>query len=200
MSECSASVTLNLTNDEARVLAKAVALYAADLAVAEELADDVPALRRDLQTASSLATSLENVNDQQPRTKEAAAMNDTNERSAASAGSQPAAWANEDDDGIYEVGLSEARAHYILERAASGMYSHRNPRIIPLYRSPTLTDEEREALEWAEVAAMVDAANETVADDVVAYERRAATLRVLRERLLHENLVSEDFVGDDDHS
>jgi hypothetical protein len=191
---------LNLTNDEARVLAKAVALYAADLAVAEELADDVPALRRDLQTASSLATSLENVNDQQPRTKEAAAMNDTNERSAASAGSQPAAWANEDDDGIYEVGLSEARAHYILERAASGMYSHRNPRIIPLYRSPTLTDEEREALEWAEVAAMVDAANETVADDVVAYERRAATLRVLRERLLHENLVSEDFVGDDDHS
>lgn len=61
MSECSASVTLNLTNDEARVLAKAVALYADDLAVAEELADDVPALRRDLQTASSLATSLENL-------------------------------------------------------------------------------------------------------------------------------------------
>jgi hypothetical protein len=54
-------VTLNLTNDEARVLAKAVALYADDLAVAEELADDVPALRRDLQTASSLATSLENL-------------------------------------------------------------------------------------------------------------------------------------------
>jgi hypothetical protein len=52
---------LNLTNDEARVLAKAVALYADDLAVAEELADDVPALRRDLQTASSLATSLENL-------------------------------------------------------------------------------------------------------------------------------------------
>ncbi len=48
---------------------------------------------------------------------------------------------------------------------------------------PTLTDEEREAIEWAEVAAIVDAANETDADDAVAYERRAATLRALRERL-----------------
>jgi hypothetical protein len=64
----------------------------------------------------------------------------------ASAGSQPVAWANEDDDDIYEVGLSEARAHYVLERAANGMYSHRNPRIVPLYRSPTLTDEERTAI------------------------------------------------------
>jgi hypothetical protein len=55
----------------------------------------------------------------------------------------------------------------------------------PLYLrpQPTLTDEEREALEWAEVAAIVDAANEADADDVVVYERRAATLRVLRERL-----------------
>jgi len=59
--------------------------------------------------------------------------------------SQPVAWANEDDDGTYEVGLSEAHAHYVLERAANGKYSHRNPRIVPLYRQPqpTLTDEER---------------------------------------------------------
>lgn len=68
------------------------------------------------------------------------------EPSLASAGSQQVAWANEDDDGTYEVGLSEARAHYVLERAANGKYSHRNPRIVPLYRSPTLTDEEREAI------------------------------------------------------
>jgi hypothetical protein len=46
-----------------------------------------------------------------------------------------------------------------------------------------LTDEEREAIEWAEVAAIVDAENETDADDAVAYESRAATLRALRERL-----------------
>ena len=77
-------------------------------------------------------------------------MSDDTERSVASAGSQPVAWGNEDDDGIYEVGLSEAHAHYVLERAANGKYSHRNPRIVPLYRSPTLTDEEREAL-WCAV-------------------------------------------------
>ena len=75
--------------------------------------------------------------------------NDTPEPSLASAGSQPVAWANEDDDGTYEVGLSEAHAHYVLERAASGKFRHRNPRIVPLYRSPTLTDAEREAIAWA---------------------------------------------------
>lgn len=70
------------------------------------------------------------------------------EPSLASAGSRPVAWANADDDGIYEVGLSEAHAHYVLGRAANGNYSHRNPRIVPLYREPqpTLTDEEQEAI------------------------------------------------------
>lgn len=48
----------------------------------------------------------------------------------------PAAWANEDDDGVYEVGLSEAHAHYVLERSTNGKYAHRNPRIVPLYRQP----------------------------------------------------------------
>jgi hypothetical protein len=64
---------------------------------------------------------------------------------------EPVAWANEDDDGTYEVGLSEAHAHYVLERAANGKYSHRSPRIVPLYREPqpTLTDAEREAIEKA---------------------------------------------------
>jgi hypothetical protein len=74
---------------------------------------------------------------------------DTPEPSLASAGSQPVAWGNEDDDGIYEVGLSEANADYVCERAANGKYSHRNPRIVPLYRhpQPTLTDEERDVLD-----------------------------------------------------
>jgi len=74
-------------------------------------------------------------------------MSDTNERSCASRGSQPVAWANEDDGGTYEVGLSEAHAHYVWERAANGKYSHRNPRIVPLYRLPALTDEERDVLD-----------------------------------------------------
>jgi hypothetical protein len=76
-------------------------------------------------------------------------MSDKNERSVASAGSHPVAWGNEDDDGIYAVGPTEAHAHYVLERAANGKYSHRNPRIVPLYRSPTLAAEERAAIEWA---------------------------------------------------
>jgi len=81
---------------------------------------------------------------------------------------QPVAWANEDDDGVYEVGLSEAHALYALERARDGKLSHRNPRVAPLYRLPTLTDEEREALWWAE-----DASN----------TKRASAIRALIKRL-----------------
>jgi hypothetical protein len=81
---------------------------------------------------------------------------------------QPVAWANEDDDGVYEVGLSEAHALYALERARDGKLSQRNPRVAPLYRSPTLTDEEREALEWAE-----DASN----------TKRSSAIRALIKRL-----------------
>ena len=78
-------------------------------------------------------------------------MSDENERSVASAGSQPVAWGNEDDDGIYAVGPTEAHALYVWERAASGKFRHRNPRIVPLYRAPqpALTGKEREAIEKA---------------------------------------------------
>jgi hypothetical protein len=88
-------------------------------------------------------------------------------------GAEPVAWANEDDDGIYEVGLSEAHAHYVLERAANGKYSHRNPRIVPLYREPqpALTDAEREAIATC------------IADDEAATaHERADTLRGLLDR------------------
>ncbi len=76
-------------------------------------------------------------------------MSNDTERSVASAGSQPVAWGNEDDDGIYAVGPTEAHAHYVWERAASGKFRHRNPRIVPLYRQlqPALTDEERDVLD-----------------------------------------------------
>jgi hypothetical protein len=86
------------------------------------------------------------------------------------------AWANEDDDGIYDVGLSEAHAHYVLERAANGNYSHRNPRIVPLYREPqpALTDDEREAI--------ADAAGRYVEGITPKAQEYAATLRGLLTR------------------
>jgi hypothetical protein len=69
-------------------------------------------------------------------------MSDENERSVASAGSQPCAWAVVLADGqrIYDVYGIEEEAKAIDE-AVTG-----NHGIVPLYRSPTLTDEEREAL------------------------------------------------------
>jgi hypothetical protein len=88
---------------------------------------------------------------------------------------EPVAWANADDDGIYEVGLSEAHAHYVLERAANGNYSHRNPRIVPLYREPTLTDAEREVIACA-------AESYSDNDDDEDCARVARTLRGLLER------------------
>jgi hypothetical protein len=98
-----------------------------------------------------LVRAVENTQDQERRDMDTGNTQDGAEQSGASAGSrrEPVAWANADDDGIYEVGLSEAHAHYVCQRAANGKYSHRNPRIVPLYRSPqpTLTDEEREAIE-----------------------------------------------------
>jgi hypothetical protein len=100
---------------------------------------------------------------------------DAAEPSLASAGSQPEAWANEDDDGIYEVGLSEAHAHYVWVRAATGKFRHRNPRIVPLYRHPqtTLTDAEREAVGMAYSRLTA----------IPHYEAVSATLRRLLERL-----------------
>jgi hypothetical protein len=107
-------------------------------------------------------------------------MSDENERSPASAGSQPEAWANEDDDGIYAVGPSEAHARYVWERAANGKYSHRNPRIVPLYRQPqpTLTDEEQLAIAWA--AREADEWDEEDTPEVAAH---AEVLRGLAKRL-----------------
>jgi hypothetical protein len=106
------------------------------------------------------------------------------EPSPASAGSrgEPVAWGVFYGDGkLHSSWDSHAKAE--CTAVTMRRFDHLGVYVSPLYRSPTLTDEEREALEWAEVAAMVDAANETDADDVVAYERRTATLRVLRERL-----------------
>ena len=66
-------------------------------------------------------------------------MNDENERSVASAGSvEPVAWAV-----VYpndEVAIVAFKRRDADERASA------SDRVVPLYRSPTLTDEEREAM------------------------------------------------------
>jgi hypothetical protein len=76
--------------------------------------------------------------------------NDTNEPSLASAGShgEPVAWAVMLADGqrIYDVYGIEEEAKAIDE-AVTG-----NHGVVPLYRSPTLTDEEREAVDRVRIA------------------------------------------------
>jgi hypothetical protein len=54
--------------------------------------------------------------------------------------------------------------------------------IVPLYRSPTLTDAEREAVKWAIVAADLEK-TETAGEFSAFVAERAATLRAMLERL-----------------
>ena len=103
-------------------------------------------------------------------------MNDENERSVASAGSvadEPVAWAALRDDGdIAWIG-------YTPDGAADGAAGRR---IIPLYRSPTLTDEERQAVRTAAGCMGMWMMENGVAEDE-SMRRSAATLRGLLERL-----------------
>ena len=105
--------------------------------------------------------------------------NDTNEPSLASAGShgEPVAWAVVLADGqrIYDVYGIEEEAKAIDE-AVTG-----NHGIIPLYRSPTLTDEERHAIAVVRNCAMTRAERFLTQSDA----EREATLVLwrLRERL-----------------
>jgi hypothetical protein len=93
----------------------------------------------------------QNVNDQQPRTKEAAIMSDTNERSVASAGSQPVAWAvtagPPGDLSVYEA-FADHQKDEAMSLARECLFGETNRPLplAPLYFAPTLTDEEREAL------------------------------------------------------
>ena len=94
-------------------------------------------------------------------------MNDENERSVASLGSvagEPACWAAIDASG--RVVFTESS-----EKACGSVDPLTQRRIIPLYRSPTLTDAEREAVTWAAITA-----------DSEYDSRRADTLRGLLER------------------
>ena len=97
-------------------------------------------------------------------------MSDENERSVASTGSvEPVAWAALRDDGdIAWIG-------YTPDGAADGACGRR---IVPLYRSPTLTDAEREAVKYA-AASIHDHGLHRMSASMVAY---AAALRGVLER------------------
>jgi hypothetical protein len=84
-------------------------------------------------------------------------MSDTNERSVASAGSQPAAWAVTDgppgDLSVYEA-FADHQKDEAMSLARECLFGETNRPLplAPLYFAPTLTDEEREALRHAEEA------------------------------------------------
>jgi hypothetical protein len=82
-----------------------------------------------------------NTEDQRRRTKEAATMNETNERSVGSRGSQPVGWGAVASDGSVVC--------MMRRRADVASYVVDGTPIVRLYRSPTLTDEEREAISAA---------------------------------------------------
>ncbi len=89
-----------------------------------------------------LMRAVEDTEDQQPRTKEAASMNDTNDRSCAARGFPgPAAWAAFADDSG-ETGVTSLNREDVEEVAARMGWQ-----VVALYRAPTLSDEERHFLE-----------------------------------------------------
>ena len=97
-------------------------------------------------------------------------MSDENERSVASAGSQPVAWRVYAEDGSETVLL-----FYELARAAADEW---NWSVEPLYRSPTLTEAEQLAIAWA--AREADEWDEEDSPEVAAH---ADALRGLARRL-----------------
>ncbi len=78
-------------------------------------------------------------------------MSDTNERSVASAGSQPVAWAvtagPPGDLSVYEA-FADHQKDEAMSLARECLFGETNRPLplAPLYFAPTLTDEEREAL------------------------------------------------------
>ena len=90
--------------------------------------------------------------------------------SAPMLGSQPVAWGfavatknGQWEEVFYSEEAAKDAAYRLNGKEESGLWF-----VVPLYRQPTLTDEEREAMKWAE-----DAAN----------TRRAAAIRGLLRRL-----------------
>lgn len=106
-------------------------------------------------------------------------MNDTNERSVASAGSHgPVAFAVMLSSGcMYGLHEEQWEATAICEALKTHDISH--ALVVPLYRSPTLTDAEREAIQTAAVVYEQGAKQMGHVED----GKRAVVLRALLERL-----------------
>ncbi len=145
-----------------------------------ELAARADHLRQDPSYEAGFAAGRSAVitRDQQPRTKEAARMSDTNERSVASAGSvagKPAAF-RVDVEGIgsiMPICRDWVEVQGILNRFGDRVFG-----VAPLYEEqPTLTDAEREAVAWSAQAVADPTPTAWYAPQI------AATLRGLLERL-----------------
>jgi len=106
-------------------------------------------------------------------------MSDDTGRSAAMRGSQPVAWAVVLADGqrIYDVYGIEEEAKAIDE-AVTG-----NHGIVPLYRSPTLTGEDREAIAYGVLLCEATAGCANDRPTIDGASRAADVLRGLLERL-----------------
>jgi hypothetical protein len=107
--------------------------------------------------------------------KSAQAANTPPEPSPASAGSQPVAWAVWSPAWDYPISYASIYKRYEEAVEVCGKIGCSVDDIVPLYRSPTLTDEEREA-----IAEAAGAYNDNDDDEDCA--KIAATLRTLLER------------------
>lgn len=99
---------------------------------------------------------------------------------------EPVAWAVAGDNGDYAVKLCFDKASAQTEADRRGVVGLRPDYVVvPLYRAPTLTDEEREAVEQGQQALLEDAMIAGVFNpDLAEADRKfAATLRKLLERL-----------------
>jgi hypothetical protein len=96
--------------------------------------------------------------------------------SAGSVADDPVAWAVMPANSDYCITLStrmQACQQAVRQKVSVGEYASKNDlAVVPLYRSPTLTDAEREAIEWCAAHARL-----TIGVG------RSATLRGLLERL-----------------
>jgi len=107
-------------------------------------------------------------------------MSDENERSVASAGSQPVAWAvtagPPGDLSVYEA-FADHQKDEAMSLARECLFGETNRPLplAPLYFAPTLTDEEREAVRFS---SKIDGPH-----NVPVANKRAATLRGLLDRL-----------------
>jgi hypothetical protein len=96
---------------------------------------------------------------------------------------EPIAWHVSDKNGqVWACVESEDEALQIARDFSNTDDNHMVYSSFPVYRQITLTDKEIEAIDWAELAAIVEAANETSPDQIQLWQKRATILRNLLER------------------